>query len=106
MANNKGATYRHRTAIVNSILRAITNEHVDQTEGILVTHLMYTAYVNHTQLTKYLEEMEKQGLIKVDVRKDANALQKDKKHAFITATPKGHEFIKLYDTMEHMTNVL
>jgi predicted transcriptional regulator len=104
--NNKGSTYRHRTAIVNSILKAIASESVDQLKGILTTHLMYTAYVNHNQLSRYLDEMEKSDLVKIEIKKDSKILQKYKEHTFVTITSKGRDFLKLYNTLEQITDVI
>lgn len=70
---------RTHTKIVSDMLAIIQ----DRRGKIKPTHLMYKANLSHVQMKKYLEEMEKSGLVV-------------KKNAMIEITTKGREFVMKY----------
>ena len=77
---------RNRVEIIHDMLRIM------QEKGgrIRKTHLMYKANLSHKQMTSYLEELEKNGLVEHIQEKDKN---------LIRITNKGREFFVQYAQM-------
>ncbi|MEK6760542.1 MAG: winged helix-turn-helix domain-containing protein [Nanoarchaeota archaeon] len=78
---------RNRVEIIHDMLRIMQ----ERGGRIRKTHLMYKANLSHKQMTSYLEELEKSGLIE-------NFQEKDK--LLLRITNKGREFFVQYAQMK------
>ena len=58
------------------------------------THILYGANLSHNRLKKYLEMLEDQDMIKIELVKG---------HKFYKLTPKGRSFIAEFKKVEEMT---
>ena len=77
---------RNRVEIIHDMLRIIQ----ERGGRIRKTHLMYKANLSHKQMTSYLEELGKNGLVE-------NFQEKDK--ILLRITNKGREFFVQYSQM-------
>lgn len=77
---------RNRVEIVHDMLRIIQ----ERGGRIRKTHLMYKANLSHKQMTAYLKELAKNGLIRDYKEKEKN---------LIAVTEKGREFFVKYSQM-------
>ena len=78
---------RNRVEIIHDMLRIMQ----ERGGRIRKTHLMYKANLSHKQMTSYLEELEKSGLIEYFQEKDKLLLR---------ITNKGREFFVQYAQMK------
>jgi len=83
-------TNRSRHEIFASILQSASQDR----EGIIMTKLMYSAFLSYTQIREYLRELIGYGLLKY--QKDTTKY---------TVTSKGHRFLHLVEEMGDILKV-
>jgi predicted transcriptional regulator len=80
--------YRSRTDISREILQAASN-------GTSKTKIMYAAYLSFAQLKEYLAALSESGLLEYDAERTE-----------YRTTPKGKQFLQVYDNMAMLTGEL
>jgi predicted transcriptional regulator len=97
--------YRSKNDIIGHILEAVNSS---GDKGLTKTKIMYTVFLSHAPLQKYLSVLLEKGLIKQqhkELEKDDKEQQQSSYYYYYRITDKGRRFLQIYRELSEMVMI-